>query len=55
LEGFDEKDTGAVAMFVVAGALTFAGAVHIFLWFVGNAQSSGMVPKTLGLGTMGTW
>jgi hypothetical protein len=44
---------GAVAMFVVAGALALAGAVYVFLWFVSSAQSSGMVPKTLGLWTMG--
>lgn len=42
----------AVAIFVVAGALAVAGAVYVFLWFVGSAQSSGMVPRTLGLWTM---
>ena len=43
----------AVAAFVVAGALAFAGAVFVFLWFASNAQSSGLVPATLGLWTMG--
>ena len=43
---------GAVAAFVVAGALAFVGAISVFLWFVGNAQSSGMVPESLGLWTM---
>lgn len=43
---------GAVAAFVVAGILAFVGAIYVFLWFVGNAQSSGMVPATLGLWTM---
>jgi hypothetical protein len=43
----------AVAAFVIAGALAFAGAVYIFLWFVSNAQSSGLVPGTLSLWTMG--
>ncbi len=41
-----------VAIFVVAGILAFAGAVYVFLWFVGNAQSTGLVPRTLGLWTM---
>jgi hypothetical protein len=42
----------AVAIFVLAGALALAGAVYVFLWFVGSSQSSGMVPSTLGLWTM---
>ena len=33
-------------------ALLFAGAVYVFLWFAGNAQSSGLVPQTLGLWSM---
>jgi len=37
----------------MAVALAFAGAVYVFLWFVSGAQSSGMVPSTLGLWTMG--
>ncbi len=41
-----------VAVFVVAGILALAGAVYVFLWFVGNAQSTGLVPRTLGLWTM---
>jgi hypothetical protein len=50
---FMRRHWGAVAIFVVAAALAFAGAVYVFLWFVGNAQSSGLVPGTLGLWTMG--
>jgi hypothetical protein len=55
--GSDWKDFmrshwGAVAILAVAGALAFGGAVYVFLWFVSNAQSSGMVPATLGLWTM---
>jgi hypothetical protein len=42
-----------VATFWVAGILAVAGAVDVFLWFVGNAQSSGLAPRTLGLSTMG--
>lgn len=47
------KHWGVVAVFVVACALAFAGAVYVFWWFVGNAQSTGMVPSRLGLWTMG--
>jgi len=32
--------------------LAFAGSVYVFLWYVANAQSSGMVPSTLGLWTI---
>jgi hypothetical protein len=43
---------GALAIFVLAGALVIAGAVYVFLWFVGDAQSTGLVPTTLGLWTV---
>jgi len=33
--------------------LAFIWVVYVFLWFVGSAQSSGLVPGTLGLWTMG--
>ncbi len=49
---FMSKHWGIVALFVVAAILAVAGAVYVFLWFVGNAQSTGFVPKTLGLWTM---
>ena len=41
-----------VATFVVAAILAVGSAVYVFLWFAGNAQSSGLVPRTLGLWTM---
>ena len=50
--GFMRRHWGAAAILVVAVVLAFIGAVYVFLWFVGNAQSSGMVPGTLGLWTM---
>ncbi len=34
---------------IVAGI----GAILVFLWFVGNAQLTGLIPVTLGLWTMG--
>lgn len=43
---------GAAAILVLAVALAFIWAVYVFLWFVANAQSSGMVPGVLGLWTM---
>jgi len=42
-----------VAIFVVAGILAFIGAIYVYLWFVGEAQSTGLIPSTLGLWTMG--
>lgn len=50
--GFLRRHWGAVAILAVAGVLAFVGAVYVFLWFVNNAQSSGMVSATLGLWTM---
>jgi hypothetical protein len=50
--GFMRRHWSAAAMFVLAVALAFIWAVYVFLWFVGNAQSSGMVPGILGLWTM---
>jgi hypothetical protein len=49
---FMSKHWKAVGIFVVAGVLALAGAVYVFLWFVKNAQSTGLVPATLGLWTM---
>jgi len=40
-------------VFVVVAVLAFVSAVLVLLWFIGNAQSTGMVPTTLGLWTMG--
>src|SRR3989454_4465175 len=49
---FMRKHWRIAAVFVAAGVLAFVGAVYVFLWFVENAQSSGLVPRTLGLWTM---
>jgi len=49
---FLRRHWSAVAILVLAGALVFVGAIYVFLWFVSNAQSSGMVPTTVGLWTM---
>ena len=49
---FMRKHWRIAAVFVAAGVLAFVGAVYVFIWFVENAQSSGLVPRTLGLWTM---
>jgi len=50
---FLRKHWNMVALFVVAVVLAFVGAVYVFLWFVGDAQSTGLVPATLRFWTMG--
>jgi len=41
------------AVFAVVAVLAAVSAVLVLLWFIGNAQSTGMVPPTLGLWTIG--
>jgi hypothetical protein len=50
---FLRKHWNMVALFVVTVILAVVGAVYVFLWFVSDAQSTAMVPSTLGLWTMG--
>lgn len=50
---FMRKHWQMVSVFAVAGILVFIGAVYVFLWFAGDSQSTGLVPSTLGLWTMG--
>jgi hypothetical protein len=47
------KNWRVIAVFVAAGILLAVGAVYVFLWFVGNAQSTSLVPASLGLWTIG--
>ena len=49
---FLRKHLNMVALFIVAVILASVAAIYVFLWFVGNAQSTDMVPATLGLWTM---
>jgi hypothetical protein len=49
---FMRKHWAMVVVFAVAAILAAIGAVYVFLWFVGNAQSTGLVPATLNLWTM---
>ena len=49
---FVRKHWRIVAVFAVLAVLVLVGSVYVFLWFVSNAQSSGLVPSLLGLWTM---
>lgn len=50
---FLRKHWKAFALFAIAVVLISVGAVYVFLWFVGNAQSTDLVPAILDLWTMG--
>ena len=50
---FLRKHWNMVVLFVVGATLVAIGAILVYLWFVGDAQSTGLVPTTLGLWTMG--
>ena len=50
---FMRKYWPVVAIFAVVGVSALVGAVYVFLWFVANAQSSGLVPSSLSLWTTG--
>ncbi len=50
---FMRKHRNIFVLFLVAAILVSVGAILVFLWFVGNAQSTGLVPAALGLWTMG--
>jgi hypothetical protein len=49
---FLRKHLNMVALFVVAVILASFGAIYVFMWFVRDSQSIGLVPRTLGLWTM---
>jgi len=49
---FLKKHWSIFAAFVVAVILACVGAVYVFLWFAGNAQTTSLVPSSLGLWTM---
>ena len=41
-----------LAYWIIAAIFAAIGAILVYLWFVGDAQSTGMVPSTLGMWTM---
>ena len=49
---FMMKHWGVFAVFVVAVILAAIGAVYVFWWFVGYAQTTNIVPSTLGFWSM---
>ena len=49
---FFRKHWNIVTVFVVAAILAVIGAVYVFVWFAGNAQTIDLVPSTLNLWTM---
>ena len=52
-KAFLRKHWKIATSFVVGAVLALVASVLVFLWFVGDAQSTAMVPTTLGLWTMG--
>ena len=50
---FLKRHWKVAAAFVAACVIAFIGAIVVFLWFVGNAQSTGLVPSALSLWSMG--
>ncbi len=49
---FLKKHRNIVVAVIIAGVLAFAAAIYVFWWFVGDAQSTGLVPSTLAQWTM---
>jgi uncharacterized membrane-anchored protein len=41
------------ALFFIAGILLLIGAIYVFFWFKGDAQTTGLVPSVLALWTTG--
>lgn len=52
-KAFLRRHWNIIAVFAVIVILLAVGAVYVFLWFVGDAQSTRLVPRTLSLWTMG--
>lgn len=50
---FLRKHWTMLVLFAVGAVLVSTGAILVSLWFVGDAQSTGLVPTTLGQWTMG--
>src|SRR5919109_1778770 len=49
---FMKKHWRKGVVFAVAAVLFFVESIYVFLWFAGNAESSGLVPMSLGLWSM---
>ena len=51
-KNFLRKHWKVAAIFVAAAIAAGAGAIYVYSWFVGEAQSIGLVPSTLSSWTM---
>ena len=49
---FLSKHWQMLILWIIAGILVVTGAIYVFLWHVGNAQATGLVPETLDLWAM---
>ena len=49
---FIRKHRNIFALFVVALIFAVIGAIYVFWWFSGDAQTTGLIPSTLGLWSM---
>jgi drug/metabolite transporter superfamily protein YnfA len=50
---FIRRQLKMLVLFIIAAIIAVIGAVLVFLWFVGDAQATSLVPGTLNLWTMG--
>ncbi len=50
---FIKKHWSMLAVWIAAATVAVIGAILVFLWFVRDAQATGLVPHTLDLWTMG--
>jgi hypothetical protein len=49
---FVQKHWTMLVVWIAAAVLAVIGAILVFLWFVGNAQATNLIPQTLNLWTM---
>lgn len=49
---FIRKHSSVFAVFVAVAMAAIAAAVYVFVWFTGDAQATGLVPRTLELWSM---
>lgn len=52
-KGFVKEHWKMFLLFAIGAVLVIVGAILVLLWFVGQAQTDGLVPASLGLWTMG--
>jgi hypothetical protein len=50
---FLERHWQMLVLFIIVAAIAVIGAVYVFLWFVKDAQITGLVPSTLNQWTIG--